>query len=127
MEARYAFRKTQLLAECQVAPEIFAQLLPRLSTLLKPFVKTFHGQAPAQHAQTYVCGLLSDLERKNVESIAGDVLIQLTLWYHVDTNITVRSLREKTDGFCAGAMSSLPEYRCGAIREASEWDPAVSL
>ena len=70
MEARYAFRKTQLLAECQVAPEIFEQVLPRLSTFMKPFVKTFHGQAPAQHAQTYVCGLLSDLERKNVESIA---------------------------------------------------------
>jgi SRSO17 transposase len=70
MEARYAFRKTQLLEECQVAPEIFEPVLPRLSTLMKPFVKTFHSQAPAQHAPTYVCGLRSDLERKNVASIA---------------------------------------------------------
>jgi len=70
MEARYAFRKTQLLEECQVAPEIFEQVIPRLYSFMKPFVKIFHGQAADQHAKTYVCGLLSDIERKNVESIA---------------------------------------------------------
>src|SRR3989442_7541799 len=35
-----------------------------------PFVRTFCRQEPAQHAHTSVYGLLSDLERKNVESIA---------------------------------------------------------
>ena len=30
MEARYAVRKSQLLDECQVAPDIFEQVLPRL-------------------------------------------------------------------------------------------------
>ena len=33
MEARYAFRKSQLLEECQVAPEIFEQVIPRLYTI----------------------------------------------------------------------------------------------
>ena len=70
MEARYAFRKTQLLEECQVAPEIFEQVIPRLYTFMKPFVKIFQGQVAEQHAKTYVCGLLSNLERKNIESIA---------------------------------------------------------
>ena len=70
MEARYAFRKTPLLEECQVAPEIFEQVIPRLSTFMKPFVKIFHGQAADQHAKTYVRGLLSDIERQNVASIA---------------------------------------------------------
>jgi SRSO17 transposase len=70
MEARYATRKQQLLAECQVAPEIFDQVMPRLATFMAPFVETFCRQEPDQHAQTYVCGLLSDVERKNVESIA---------------------------------------------------------
>lgn len=70
MEARYALRKTQLLAECQIAPEIFEQVIPRLDTFMKPFVKIFQGQAAAQHAPTYVCGLLSNVERKNIESIA---------------------------------------------------------
>ena len=70
MEARYAFRKSQLLEECQVAPEIFEQVIPRLYTFMKPFVKVFHGEAAVQHAKIYVCGLLSDVERKNIESIA---------------------------------------------------------
>ncbi len=70
MEARYAFRKTQLLDECQVAPAIFEQVIPRLYTFMAPFVKTFQGQVAAQHAKTSVCGLLSDVEHKNVESIA---------------------------------------------------------
>ena len=44
MEARYTFRKTQLLDECQVAPEIFEQVIPRLYTFMAPFVTIFHGQ-----------------------------------------------------------------------------------
>ena len=70
MEARYAFRKSQLLDECQIAPKIFEQVIPRLYTFMKPFVKTFQGQVADQHAKTSVCGLLSDVERKNIESIA---------------------------------------------------------
>jgi len=70
MEARYAIRKRQLLEECQGAPEIFEQVIPRLASFMQPFVQTFHGQVASQHANTYVCGLWSNLERKNVESIA---------------------------------------------------------
>ena len=44
--------------------------MPRLHTLMKPFVRIFQGQAADQHANTYVCGLLSNVARKNIESIA---------------------------------------------------------
>ena len=44
MEARYATRKQQLLAECQVAPAVFDQVLPRLTTFMAPFVETFCRQ-----------------------------------------------------------------------------------
>src|SRR6266849_8585461 len=71
MEARYAVRKSQLLDECQVAPEIFEQVMPRLSTFLQPFVSIFQGQAADQHAKTSVCGLLSHVERQNIASIAS--------------------------------------------------------
>jgi hypothetical protein len=71
MEARYATRKQQLLAECQVAPEIFEQVLPRLTTFMAPFVETFCGPELDQHAQTSICGLLSEVERKNIASIAS--------------------------------------------------------
>ena len=70
MEARYATRKQQWLEECQVAPEIFDQVRPRLATFLAPFVESFCRQEPDQHAHTYVCGLLSDVGRTNVASIA---------------------------------------------------------
>src|SRR6266571_1995712 len=76
MDARYTIRKNQLLDECQVAPEIFEQVMPRLHTFMEPFVDTFQGQALSHHVKTYVSGLLSDVARKNVESIA----------YHVGQN-----------------------------------------
>jgi hypothetical protein len=83
MEARYAFRKTQLLDECQVAPEIFEQVIPRLYTFMAPFVKTFQGQVADQHAKTYVCGLLSDVEQ-NLENLrrnryAPNVMCETTI------------------------------------------------
>lgn len=70
MDAAYAIRKRQLLEECQVVPEVFQQVMPRLATFMAPFVATFYRQEPAEHAQTYVCGLLSNVTRKNIESIA---------------------------------------------------------
>ena len=70
MEARYAFRKSPLLDECQVAPEIFEQVLPRLEAFMKPFVGLFQGQAAVQHAHTSVCVFLSNVEHKNIASIA---------------------------------------------------------
>jgi SRSO17 transposase len=70
MDMRYTFRKRQLLAECQVAPEIFEQVIPRLYSFMAPFVTIFQGQMAEQRAKTYVRGLLSNVERKNVESIA---------------------------------------------------------
>src|SRR2546425_10878077 len=70
MEVEYATRKRQLLEACHVAPEIFHQVMPRLETFMAPFVRTFCRQEPAQHAQTSVSGLRSDLERKNVAAIA---------------------------------------------------------
>ncbi len=70
MEARYTRRKNELLQDCQVAPEIFDLVIPRLHHFLEPFVSSLSGHAPLQHARTYVSGLLSDVERKNIESIA---------------------------------------------------------
>ena len=71
MEARYAIRQHPLLAECQGAPEMFAQVMPRLSTFMTPFVTIFQGQVAEPHATTSGCGLLSNLARKNVASIAS--------------------------------------------------------
>ena len=71
MEARDAFRKSPLLKECQGAPEMFAQVLPRLYTFMKPCVNAFHGEAAVQHATISVGGLLADVARTNSASRAS--------------------------------------------------------
>lgn len=70
MEAKYERRKQELLDECEVAPQIFDRVLPRLERFMEPFVDSLVRKEQCEHANTFVQGLLSDLEHKNVESIA---------------------------------------------------------
>ena len=71
METRDALRTSQLRDECQIAPEMFEQGIPRLYSVRQPFGNTCHGQAADLHATTAVCGLLADVERQNIASIAA--------------------------------------------------------
>ena len=63
-------RKEELLSECEVKPELFDNVLPRLDEFMVPFVGSFSRRELVGHAETFVSGLLSDLESKNTESIA---------------------------------------------------------
>jgi SRSO17 transposase len=70
MERRFELRKEAMLAECKVAPQVFQGVMRRLATFVEPFAKLLRQPAQRQHATDYLAGLISDLERKNVESIA---------------------------------------------------------
>jgi len=70
MEARFEVRKQELLDECKIAPGVFQRILPRLTSFMEPFLQSFVRSKQCEHAETYLKGLLSDLERKNAESIA---------------------------------------------------------
>lgn len=70
MERRFKLRKMAMLAECEVTPEVFRGVEERLAKFAKPFVELLTQPAQRQHTADYLSGLLSDLERKNVESIA---------------------------------------------------------
>ena len=70
MEAKYEARKQELLEECTVAPQIFERVMPRLERFMEPFVESLVRKEQCQHANTFVQGLLSNLDHKNVESIA---------------------------------------------------------
>lgn len=70
MEAEFERRKQELLDECHVAPQVFEQVMPRLERFMKPFVDSLARKEQVRHANTFVQGLLSDLDHKNVESIA---------------------------------------------------------
>ena len=134
MEARYAIRKRQLLDECQVSPEIFEHVIPRLYSFMKPFVTIFQGQVGDQHAKTYVCGLLSNLERKNVESIAyrfdhsrlplqafigweewDDEPLRLTLRHQVQTHLG------QGDGVLVFDPSGFPKSGRQSVGVARQW------
>jgi SRSO17 transposase len=70
MERRFAARREQLLADAEVDPRILRGVLPRLERFLDPFVASLQRSEQSRHARTYIAGLLSQLEYKNVESIA---------------------------------------------------------
>jgi SRSO17 transposase len=70
MEPRYQHRKEQLLAGCQVPPTLFRGVISRLESFAQPFVAALPSPESRAHSRTYLAGLLSDVERKNAESIA---------------------------------------------------------
>src|SRR5271170_879905 len=70
MERRFAARRDQILADAEVDPRIPRGVLLRLERFLDPFVELLQRSEQGGHAYSYVAGLLSDLQYKNVESIA---------------------------------------------------------
>jgi SRSO17 transposase len=70
MEARFEVRKRELLDACTIVPDIYHDVMARLDTFLIPFVANFGRREQVEHATTFVRGLISDVETKNVESIA---------------------------------------------------------
>lgn len=70
MERRYKLRKQQLLEDAELKTELSKGILDRLQSFVEPFANTFRRRDTQENVQQYVGGLLSDLERKNVESIA---------------------------------------------------------
>ncbi len=70
MEPRFQRRKEQLLAGCQVPTTLFRGVLSRLESFAQPFIAALPSPESRAHSRTYLAGLLSDIERKNAESIA---------------------------------------------------------
>jgi len=70
MERRFEVRMEELMRECEVPEAVFDGLEDRLREFVGPFAVRLRRREQAEHAQTYVAGLLSQLQEKNVESIA---------------------------------------------------------
>jgi len=70
MERRFEVRKQQILKETDIQPQVVNGMLKRLEKFAQPFIASFGRREPRENAQMYMCGLLSDLQRKNIESIA---------------------------------------------------------
>ena len=70
MERRFAGRLRDLLDDATVNQAVLRDMLPRLESFVKPFATLLTTPEQGTHLQEYVAGLVSNLEYKNVESIA---------------------------------------------------------
>ena len=70
MQQRFELRKRQMMQQCEVETDRFKDLVRHLERFAEPFVSCLYRREQKAHAQTYLQGLMSDLPRKNVESIA---------------------------------------------------------
>jgi SRSO17 transposase len=70
MERRFAVRYEELLAEAEVRPEALEGVLERLREFVGPFAASLAHAAQRDHLGEYVAGLVSNVKRKNIETIA---------------------------------------------------------
>ena len=70
MERRFEVRKQEILNEARIKPTVSNKMIERLETFTAPFIECLKRPEPKEYAQIYIGGLLSDLKRENVESIA---------------------------------------------------------
>jgi SRSO17 transposase len=70
MDRRFTLRRAELLADSEVGADDFTDIVQRLEKFVKPFVTSLPSPESQAHGQTYLSGLLSDVARKNTESIA---------------------------------------------------------
>jgi SRSO17 transposase len=70
MERRFRVRMDELLVDAEVSRGLVRGVMPRLDAFLEPFVAALQIAEQRANAKQYVSGLLSDLDSKDVESIA---------------------------------------------------------
>ena len=70
MERRFEIRRKQLLKEAEIKPQVYEGMLERLPSFLDPYLECVGRRENREHLQRYLQGLISDVERKNVETIA---------------------------------------------------------
>jgi SRSO17 transposase len=70
MDARYGERLEAMLVEAQVEAEVVEGIPERLVEFVEPFTRSILQAKQRQRAAEFIGGLLSDVERKNAESIA---------------------------------------------------------
>ena len=70
MQRRFAVRKAELLAGCEIQSELFDGVRDKLREFVAPFAELMLRAEQRSHVGEYVEGLLSDLDTKNAESIA---------------------------------------------------------
>jgi len=70
MERRFELRKQEIEEDAIINPQTTTGAVRRLQQFGEPYFKDFRRSETRAHAQLFLEGLLSDLPKKNIESIA---------------------------------------------------------
>ena len=70
MERRFRARLGELLKDAEVPTSLLRGVMPRLESFVQPFIESLRSPEQRTNTQHYIAGLLSDLDGKDVESIA---------------------------------------------------------
>jgi SRSO17 transposase len=76
MTPAWAQRREALLRDCIVSPDVFHQMVERLSAFVVPYQHALETEVGQRHVPLYLEGLLSHLGRKNAEEIATFVQVE---------------------------------------------------
>jgi SRSO17 transposase len=70
MDRRFAVRYEEMMAEAEVQPEALTGVLQRLQAFVQPFAAHLLHPQQRTHVEEYVAGLVSNVKRKDIETIA---------------------------------------------------------
>jgi SRSO17 transposase len=70
MDRRFTVRYQELMADAEVKPEALQGVQKRLKQFVRPFAASLRYAVQRDHLEEYVTGLVSNVKRKNIESIA---------------------------------------------------------
>jgi SRSO17 transposase len=134
MDAREGRRLEAMLVESQVEEELFEGVPERLEKFVEPFTRSLGQAKQRRRAAEFVAGLMSDVERKNAESIAYrhnqerkemQYFVGLSSWDHAPLFVELATQvgRElgRTDGVIVFDPSSFPKKGTESVGVQRQW------
>src|SRR5215475_7453695 len=134
MHSVWAQRREEILSDCSVSPDVFAQMVDRLGEFVVPYQHALETEASGCHVHRYLQGLLSHLERKNAEKIATFVDVERQViqdfigtvpWDHRPlATVLVGQVAERLgapDGIIAFDPSSFPKRGTHSVGVKRQW------
>ncbi len=134
MTPAWAQRREEMLSDCIVSPDVFHQMVARLDEFVVPYQQALVTEADQHPMHLYLQGLLSQLPRKNAESIAawGDVerqvmqdFIGTAPWEHRPLlQVLVGQVADRLgepDGIIAFDPSSFPKRGTHSVGVKRQW------
>jgi SRSO17 transposase len=134
MDARHGDRLEAMLVESQVEVELFEDLPERLTEFVAPFTRSILQAKQRRRAAEFIAGLMSDVERKNAESIAYrhdqerkemQYFVGLSQWDHrpllVELATQVGRELGRPDGVIVFDPSSFPKKGTESVGVQRQW------